>query len=108
MWLRVASNVNFLLGVRQERQADERGGMGHSTKAGRLIPATLEVLQPAAVANQRSTKAGRLIPATRGTGGWRRPSRRPLNEGREVNPGDTAFALGGVKTTSYAQRRPGG
>ena len=37
----------------------------------------------------RSTKAGRLTPATPFR--WRRRStaRRPLNEGREINPGDT-------------------
>ena len=107
---------------------------GRSTKAERLIPATRasKALQRGS-AIRRSTKAERLIPATpevprderwyhyalnegrevnpgdtprcRSRGAVRR---KPLNEGREVNPGDTRGEVDANGSTPNAQRRPRG
>ena len=63
-----------------------------STKAERLIPATPRLsVQSPRIEDARSTKAERLIPATPQRQQRGRLPRRPsLNEGREVNPGDTS------------------
>ena len=77
--------------------------ISRSTKAGSLYPATLvrgaEELQSI---QNRSTKAGSLYPATRlSTPG---PAGRgcPLNEGRELIPGDTV--AGGFGRGTEAER----
>ena len=72
---------------------------GRSTKAGSLSPATLGFFGVVRRTDDgRSTKAGSLSPATRGRGRRRPPSRLPLNEGRELIPGDTR--CGGTRSSS--------
>ena len=56
----------------------------------------------------RSTKAGRLIPATHASLFDGFINQCSLNEGREVNPGDTGARAGIRRLTTAAQRRPGG
>ena len=54
----------------------------------------------------RSTKAGASTPATPGTSAHRRQRPGPLNEGRSVNPGDTAkFCKGAVSGQTIARPR---
>ena len=81
---------------------------GRSTKAGRLTPATPDSWHgPLLVRLDRSTKAGRLTPATRSRSARRRRSPASLNEGREINPGDTSHIHALITAIWFAQRRPG-
>ena len=61
-----------------------------STKVGRLIPTTREHGDALGGPLVRSTKVGRLIPTTPLCPWCCRSAGAPLNEGREVNPDDTA------------------
>ena len=70
---------------------DSDGNLVRSTKAGASTPATPDQEFIGGGALQRSTKAGASTPATRAAACRRAP--RPaatLNEGRGINPGDTA------------------
>ena len=62
---------------------------GRSTKAEMLIPATLAHAGGRRRRDERSTKAEMLIPATLPVPARPRPTCQTLNEGRDVNPGDT-------------------
>ena len=98
-----------------------------------LNPATHPLADAnAALQEQRSTKAGMLNPATPPARSRACSWRRPLNEGRDVKPGDTRCSHGEVRAAverstkagmlnpatrasrvvgaaqlSFAQRRPG-
>ena len=64
---------------------------GRSTKAGASTPATRGLPQLVVKGQEvRSTKAGASTPATLESWGWSSAHRRTLNEGRGLNPGDTA------------------
>ena len=79
-----------------------------STKAGIETPATLGCSVRAREAGvQRSTKAGIETPATRERFSAICPSGRPLNEGRDRDPGDTRPLAEGTGAPKHAQRRPG-
>ena len=79
-----------------------------STKAGVRTPATLRRKVGRGLAPVgRSTKAGVRTPATPGPSSASSSGRRPLNEGRGANPGDTLPARYESDHPHVAQRRPG-
>ena len=90
------------------RPPDHTTPMARSTKAGTVIPATRRCVGVGGDDHlPRSTKAGTVIPATPAASVGRRGA-RPLNEGRDRNPGDTAeFVELFGNGICLAQRRPG-
>ena len=81
--------------------------MGRSTKAGSLSPAT-PIKSPLASSPSSPLNEGReLIPGDTSVRGRVRWSPRPLNEGRELIPGDTSVRPNAERWCRSAQRRPG-
>ncbi len=78
-----------------------------STKAGASTPATPHATGQPPVHALRSTKAGASTPATPRGAARGRGAACPLNEGRGLDPGNTAASFVGSPVLHGAQRRPG-